>query len=254
MRFAVTCIFNASPPGSPSAEIPNMPGMGEAAWLMAKRPRTLKTPVPDKETREQEPQKLGDLLYRGTSKVVPESEWLSLVQAIAAGDQTALRVLYERSHRIAFTLIMRITNNRQTAEELTLDVYFEVWQRAAQYDAVNGPVLGWILNQARSRAIDRLRHDQRRKRVNPYPHDTSLQAQSDGDLDALGHDESSKQVRDAVAALSQDERTVIEAAYFSELSHAEVATRLNQPLGTVKSRIRSGLRKLREHLAADKEG
>jgi RNA polymerase sigma-70 factor, ECF subfamily len=230
-----------------------MRGTGEAARLMAKHPKSLKTPVPDTETREQGPQKLGDLLYRGTSKVVPESEWLSLVQAVATGDQTALRALYERSHRIAFTLIMRITNNRQTSEELTLDVYYEVWQRAAQYDAVNGPVLGWILNQARSRAIDRLRHDRRRKRVNPYPHDSSLPAQSDGNPDALGHAERSRQVRDAVATLNDDERTAIEAAFFSELSHAEVAARLNQPLGTVKSRIRSGLRKLRQHLAADKE-
>ena len=221
---------------------------------MEKRPKKSKAPVPDKEAREHGPQKLGDLLYRGTSRVIPESEWVGLVQAIAAGDQTALRSLYGRSHRIAFTLIMRITNNRQTAEELTLDVYHDVWQRAAQYDPVNGPVLGWILNQARSRALDQLRYDQRRKRVNPYPHDPSATAQVNGHADALGDEERGKQIRAAVAALSTVERAVIEAAYFSELTYAEVATRLNQPLGTVKSRIRSGLRKLRQHLAADKEG
>ena len=64
---------------------------------------------------------------------------------------------------------MRIAQNRQTAEELTIDVFHDVWRRAPQYDAANGPVLGWILNQARSRAIDRVRHEQRRKRVNRFP-------------------------------------------------------------------------------------
>ena len=147
---------------------------------------------------------------------------------------------------------MRITNNRETAEELTLDVFHDVWRRAPQYDPVNGSVLGWILNQSRSRAIDRLRHDQRRKRVNPWPHDPTLPAEADKP-DTLSDEEVGKQVRDAVAKLSPDERAVIEAAYFSELTYAEVATRLNQPLGTVKSRIRSGLGKLRQQLAADKE-
>ena len=211
-----------------------------------------KSPVPDKDARDDAPKKLGDLLYRGNSKLVPESEWVSLVQAIAAGDQTALRSLFDRSHRIAFTLIMRITNNRETTEELTLDVFHDVWRRAPQYDPVNGPVLGWILNQARSRAIDRLRHDQRRKRVNSWPHDPTFPTEADR-TDTLSDEDVGKQVRDAVATLSPDERVVIEAAYFSELTYAEVATRLDQPLGTVKSRIRSGLRKLRQQLAADKE-
>ena len=219
---------------------------------MTKLRKTDETLIREKEACDQAPQKLGDLLYRGTSKVVPESEWVSLVQAIAAGDQTALRSLYDRSHRIAFTLIMRITNDRETAEELTLDVFHDVWRRATQYDPVNGPVLGWILNQARSRAIDRLRYDQRRKRVNPWPHDPTFSAEADRP-DPLSDEEVGKQVRDAVATLSPEERAVIEAAYFSELTYAEVATRLNQPLGTVKSRIRSGLGKLRQQLAADKE-
>ena len=99
---------------------------------------------------------------------IPEQEWVDIVRAIAARDETALRALYERSHRIVFTLTMRIAQNRQTAEELTIDVFHDVWRRAPQYDAANGPVLGWILNQARSRAIDRVRHEQRRKRVNRF--------------------------------------------------------------------------------------
>ena len=115
---------------------------------------------------------LGDLLYADKAKTpVSEKEWVGLVQSIAAGDQRALHALYERTHRIVFTLIARITNNRETAEELTLDVFHDVWRRASTYDAAGGSVVGWIMNQARSRAIDRLRFDQRKKRVNQHPDD-----------------------------------------------------------------------------------
>jgi RNA polymerase sigma-70 factor (ECF subfamily) len=184
---------------------------------------------------------------------MPESEWARLVTAIAAGDQSALRALYERSHRIAFTLIMRITVNRETAEELTLDVFHDVWRRASQYDAANGPVLGWIMNQARSRAIDRLRHEQRRKRVNPHSNEPAAESRANECDEALEHEDMQARVRQAVASLSAQEREVIEAAYFSDLTYVEVASRFSQPLGTVKTRIRSGLRKLRQQLAADKE-
>ena len=108
------------------------------------------------------PATLGDVLYARSKAPVPEQEWATLVQSIAAGDQLALHALYERAHRIVFTLVMRITANRETAEELTIDVFHDVWRRAAHYDAANGTVLGWIMNQARSRAIDRLRFEAER--------------------------------------------------------------------------------------------
>src|SRR6185369_11455306 len=107
---------------------------------------------------------LGDVLYATSKPPVPELDWTALVQAIAGGDQLALHALYERAHRPVFTLILRITANRETAEELTIDVFHDVWRRAARYDAANGTVLGWIMNQARSRAIDRLRFESRKKR------------------------------------------------------------------------------------------
>src|SRR6201988_766763 len=110
---------------------------------------------------EERPQKspvtLGDVLYAKSKPPVPEQDWVLLVQSIAAGDQLALHALYERAHRIVFTLIMRLTANRETAEELTIDVFHDVWRRAARYESANGTVLAWIMNQARSRAIDRLR-------------------------------------------------------------------------------------------------
>src|SRR5687767_8362926 len=104
---------------------------------------------------------LGDVLYAKSKDPVLEQEWATLVRAIAAGDQLALHALYERAHRPVFTLIMRITANRETAEELTVDVFHDVWRRASRYDPANGTVLGWIMNQARSRAIDRVRFEKR---------------------------------------------------------------------------------------------
>jgi RNA polymerase sigma-70 factor (ECF subfamily) len=152
-------------------------------------------------------------------------------------------------HRVVFTLIMRITNNRETAEELTLDVFHDVWRRAPQYDAAAGSVVGWIMNQARSRAIDRVRFEQRKKRVNPAADQPSpaMSASDAGEIFDLM--EQGRRLRDALIVLTPDERQVIETAFFSELTYAEVAARLNQPLGTVKTRIRSGLAKLRQVLA-----
>src|SRR5690348_1599890 len=118
-----------------------------------------------KERTQKTPATLGDVLYAKPKAPVPEREWAALVQAIAAGDQLALHALYERAHRIVFTLIMRIMANRETAEELTIDVFYDIWRRAPRYDAANGTVLGWIMNQARSRAIDRLRFETRKKRT-----------------------------------------------------------------------------------------
>src|SRR5215470_17601149 len=121
--------------------------------------------VLDKEQRmAKSPTTLGDVLYAKAQAPVPEQDWVALVQSIAEGDQLALHALYERAHRPVFTLIMRITANRETAEELTIDVFHDVWRRASHYDAANGTVLGWIMNQARSRAIDRLRFESRKKR------------------------------------------------------------------------------------------
>ena len=200
---------------------------------------------PECETRT-----LGDLLYANkTTRRVSEQEWVRLVQAIAAGDEQALHALYEQTHRIVFTLTMRITGNRETAEELTLDVFHDVWRRASAYDPASGSVIGWMMNQARSRAIDRLRFEQRKKRV-PDHADTSVTiAPSSSPHDVLDARDQGRVLRDALQVLTNDERQAIETAFFSELTYREVAAKFNQPLGTVKTRIRSGLEKLRQALA-----
>jgi len=196
------------------------------------------------------PSTLGELLYADKAKaLVDEKDWVRLVQFIAAGDQGALHALYERTHRIVFTLIVRIANNRETAEELTLDVFHDVWRRASTYDAAGGSVVGWIMNQARSRAIDRVRFDQRKKRLNQHADNQFPVAAESGPQEAFDLREQAHLVRDALTLLKPEERQAIETAFFSELTYCEVAARLRQPLGTVKTRIRSGLRKLRQALA-----
>jgi RNA polymerase sigma-70 factor (ECF subfamily) len=194
---------------------------------------------------------LGDVLYPDRSKaLVSEKDWVALVRAIAEGDQVALHALYERAHRVVYTLSVRITSSRETAEEVTLDVFHDVWRRAADYDPAGGTVLGWIMNQARSRAIDRLRFEQRKKRVNPElgaPLGVEPAADSH---DVLELEQQREALGNALGVLTPDERRAIEAAFFSGLTHAEVARRLDQPLGTIKTRIRSGLHKLRQVLAA----
>ncbi len=209
----------------------------------------------NQDPRESETRTLGDVLYVSKAKAhVSEKDWVRLVQSIAAGDQLALHSLYEQMHRIVFTLIVRITNNRETAEELTLDVFHDVWQRAANYDPANGSVVGWIMNQARSRAIDRLRFEHRKKRFNNYGDGPLTTTAANDPQQACYLKEQSHLLRNALEVLTPEERQAIETAFFSELTYHEVATKLNQPLGTVKTRIRSGLGKLRQALAGTLKG
>jgi RNA polymerase sigma-70 factor, ECF subfamily len=198
---------------------------------------------------------LGDVLYANKAKVrVPEQVWVDLVVKIAAGDARALQALYGHTHRMVFTFVARIAGNRETAEELTVDVFHDVWRRASTYDPAAGSVIGWIMNQARSRAIDRVRFEHRKKRVADPAVSPAAGGGDRGPLEAAEASEQGQLLRGALQELTADERQVIEAAFFGELTYVEVAHKLNQPLGTVKTRIRSGLAKLRQTLAGKVTG
>jgi DNA-directed RNA polymerase specialized sigma24 family protein/quercetin dioxygenase-like cupin family protein len=173
------------------------------------------------------PGTLGAVLYANQPKA-PESErdWVALVRAVAKGGQAALHALYERTHRPVFTLIMRLRPDRETAEALTLDVFVETWRRAQAYDPARGTVLAWIMNLARARAI----------------------AAEPGQWR-----QSNEPLRAALATLRPEERYEIEAAYFAALTRAEAVAPPHQPLGRVKTLIRSGLHKLREVIAGNPE-
>jgi len=196
------------------------------------------------------PATLGDVLYAKSKAPVPEQDWTMLVASVASGDQTALHELYAMAHRLVFTLSLRITGNRETAEEVTVDVFHDVWRRAAGYDAANGTVLGWIMNQARSRAIDRLRFDSRKKRSGDGDGEPPADAEPDAH-DQLERREQGQAMQAALACLTENERQAIQATFFQGLTHAEAAARLGQPLGTIKTRIRSALTKLRHTLTVE---
>jgi RNA polymerase sigma-70 factor (ECF subfamily) len=195
---------------------------------------------------------LGKLLYAASKPRIPESDWVALTRAVAGGDEMALQELYHRTHRIVFTSIMRIVHDSQTAEELTVDVFHDVWRRASAYEPADGTVIGWIMNQARSRAIDRQRFDGRKKRVEPHP--ATLPAESaDASSAPFDRFDNTDRLHDAVARLSAEERSAIETTFFSGLTHIEAAAHLEQPLGTFKTRIRTALAKLRVVLGDDGE-
>jgi DNA-directed RNA polymerase specialized sigma24 family protein len=104
---------------------------------------------------------LGDVLNAdGAEESLAERDWVMLVAYVAAGDQRALRQLYERTHCLVFTLIARIIHSRDTANDLTVDVFYEIWRTAPTYDPVDGSVVGWIMNHARTKALERLRLEQ----------------------------------------------------------------------------------------------
>jgi len=198
------------------------------------------------------PRTLGDVLYAKSEAPVPEQDWAALVQSIASGDQIALHELYDRANRMVFTLVFRITANRESAEELTIDVFHDVWRRASEYDAANGSVLGWIMNQARSRAIDHLRFEARKKRKPANDAASTAEAAPDP-LDVLRLRKQTDSLRAAMAVLTSEERQAIETAFFGELTYAQAAVRLNEPLGTIKTRIRSAMHKLRNAMNTEEK-
>jgi len=179
-----------------------------------------------------------------------DQELISFVQRVAKGDQSALAALYDSTNRLVYGLILRVLGDSSTAEEVLLDVYTQVWRQAASYDTGRGTPLAWLTTIARSRAIDRLRsgwQDQQRKEPLDLLTDRETSLASPEEMTVAS--ERQRFVRSALAALSPEQREVIELAYYSGLSHSEIAARLNQPLGTVKTRTRLGMIKLREALA-----
>ncbi len=176
-------------------------------------------------------------------------QWAALIHRIAGGDQIALGTFYDSTSSLVFGLMLRMLTDRATAEEVLLDVYKQVWRQASLYDNSRGTPLGWLLVIARSRALDRLRSNKRERQlkealfyqpgINPFPINPEQ---------ASVISEQQRFVRSALDALPAEQREVIELAYFSGLSQSEIAKMLDQPLGTVKTRTRLGMIKLRELL------
>ena len=171
-----------------------------------------------------------------------------LLRAVARGDESALAAIYDRYRLILFGLILRILNDRQDAEDVLQEVFLQVWRRAGDFDEARGRAFTWLVTIARSRALDRLRAAGSRTRRAEEAAQEPADEVGDAALDALNA-EKSAMVRNALAELTEEQRKVLLLAYFEGLTQTEIAERLGDPLGTVKTRIRSGLIRLRELLA-----
>lgn len=176
-----------------------------------------------------------------------------LLARVVKGDHQAFSQLYDQSSTLLYTMALRILGNREEAAELLQDVYLEVWRKVSRYDVGRGTPVAWLVTLTRSRAIDRLRSRAARGYQKSTDSLDSAQAahvqdRNPGPFDAQADQEIRTLIGGAMAALPQAQQQALELAYYEGLSHAEIAARLNQPLGTVKTRIKLGMSKLRESL------
>lgn len=170
---------------------------------------------------------------------------VALLARISAQDATALAELYDRHSRLIYGLVLRMLRNQAEAEEVLQEVFVQVWTRAATFHQAAGSPAGWMVGIARNRAIDRLRA----AKVRPAGTATA-NAESgvpEAQLGAVGN-EQQLDIQRALEALPAGQRDLIEQAYFLGFTHSELADRHQLPLGTVKTRIRSAMQALRDHL------
>jgi RNA polymerase sigma-70 factor (ECF subfamily) len=170
-----------------------------------------------------------------------------LLHALARGDEAALAAIYDRYRLILFGLIMRILHDRTDAEDVLQEVFLQVWRRAGDFDEARGRAFTWLVTIARSRALDRLRSAGSRARLAEGAAQAPSEDIGDAALDAVKSEQVAI-VRQALAGLPDEQRKPLFLAYFEGLTQTEIAARLGDPLGTVKTRMRSGLIKLRESL------
>jgi RNA polymerase sigma-70 factor (ECF subfamily) len=177
------------------------------------------------------------------------------VSQIAQGNQDAFTELYDKTNRMVYGLALRILGELSVAEEILFEVYLQVWRTAKNFDPNRGRVSSWLVSITRSRAIDALRARKARGENMSQSLDeiSDLQDRSSGPEGHSLQKSREQVIRKSLAELPADQRKPIELAYFSGLTQGEIATRTGLPLGTVKTRIRSGMVRLRELLAPYQE-
>jgi RNA polymerase sigma-70 factor (ECF subfamily) len=181
-----------------------------------------------------------------------DAEDAELLRAVARGDEAAFARVYDRYSPILLGLLLRILRSRAEAEDVLQEVCLQVWQQARSFDPARGRPFTWLVTLARSRAIDRLRAVDSRERAaqrsaEDAPPDAAPQAWADEEAIRA---ERAEAVRDALGELPEEQRQVLLLAYLEGMSQSEIAAAKNQPLGTVKTRTRAGLKKLSEALRA----
>jgi RNA polymerase sigma-70 factor (ECF subfamily) len=174
-----------------------------------------------------------------------------IIRRVAQGDRTAFSQLFDRYSQLALNLAWRILNERHEAEDVVQEAFLQLWREAGSYDQRRGNVSTWIVTIARSRAIDKLRSRKARRMYDPAVENDDV-----ADITEQLADQSMKAedlenrllVRKAFGSLAVEQRVAIEMAYYEGMSQSEIAQALREPLGTIKTRIRSGLIKLKQAL------
>jgi len=176
---------------------------------------------------------------------------IELLRKIGEGDQRSFEAFYDRFSGVLFSTAYRVLNNHEAAEDVLQDVCIQIWEKAALYDPTRGKPITWAITLTRNKAIDRLRSVQRRNRLQDdiqLESGTAEQFDDRSSFDAVSSLETGALVRDAIGRLQKNQRECIELAFFSSMTQTEIAERLNEPLGTIKARIRRGMMRLRELL------
>ena len=170
-----------------------------------------------------------------------------LISLVEAGDAEAFSTLYDRHSRSAFSLAYRMMGDRQAAEDLAQDAFIKVWRNAASYRAERGSVRTWILSIVHNRGIDQLRSTASRRRTQDKIEASAPRSQPSEAFAETWRNSQRDQVREALGTLPPEQLKILELAYFSGYTHVEISELLSLPLGTVKGRMRLGLKKIRDY-------
>ena len=180
--------------------------------------------------------------------LLADEDLISLLQE--ARDSKAFAVLYERHGRAAYSLAYRITGERQTAEDLVQEAFLKVWRAAASYRVERGSVRTWVLSIVHNRCIDQLRTSGSRRRTQQKVEASAPRVQPSEAFAHSWRNSQREQVREALRTLPEEQLKILELAYFSGYTHVEIAQLLGLPLGTVKGRMRLGLKKIRDYFSS----
>lgn len=173
-----------------------------------------------------------------------------LLKKIAEKDRLAFSRFYDRLASLSFTFAMRILRSRPEAEDLVQEVFLQVWNQAANYDSRRGKPEAWLITITKSRAIDKLRSRRRKEQGTPVFEEMAREKTREAGTDTLANAEQKWLIEGALADLSDIQKKALEMAYFEGKTQTEIAEELKVPVGTVKTRIRDGLLKLRQQFEA----
>jgi len=187
---------------------------------------------------------VGTLNMHQKSNRRPDQE---LIEQVTRGDKSAFKEIYSRFSQVTYNLALRMLRDKEDAEEVVQEIFLQIWNKAYSYDPERGAVSTWVLNIARSRSIDKLRSVGYRNK-NVEIDEEKANSNVDLSRSIVDRDESKNVIKQALESLPEKQKIAIELVYFEGLTHIEAADKLNEPVGTIKTRIRLGVMKLKDKI------